>query len=265
QSNFVRSAAAAAARLGLRAILQLEDRVPDMDATYAGSGNVFLGQLLGAEYMFYAEGEDEAGADNALRERAESLRKEGRTPYVIPLGLNNKPFGALGYVRAAREILEQGPTFDAIVVASGSGITHAGLLAGLRAFGSKTPVYGICVRRGGDQQSARLKTITANLSELLGCGDLVDPGDILIWDGALAPGYGQVSAKTGEALSMMARREGLFLDPVYTAKTFSGLLDLLKEGQIKPGMRVLFVHTGGLPALFAYQNKIESDGQIDPV
>ncbi len=92
QSNYVRAAAAVAAKLGLKAILQLEDRVPDMDATYATSGNVFLSQLLGAEHMYYPEGEDEAGADLALRARAESLRAEGRTPYVIPLGWATNPW-----------------------------------------------------------------------------------------------------------------------------------------------------------------------------
>jgi D-cysteine desulfhydrase family pyridoxal phosphate-dependent enzyme len=258
QSNYVRSAAAAAAKLGLKAILQLEDRVPGMGPAYATSGNVFLGQLLGAEYMAYPEGEDEVGADKALRDRAESLRAEGKTPYVIPLGLNNPPLGALGYVSAAHEILQQDEDFDAVVVASGSGLTHAGLLAGLRAFGSKAPVYGICVRRDAEQQQARIATVAHNLETLLQSDGLVAPSDIQVWDGALAPGYGRVGPKSAAALSLMARMEGIFLDPVYTSRTFAGVIGLVDEGKIEPGMRVLFVHTGGQPALFAYQDEIEA-------
>ena len=258
QSNFVRSAAAAAAKCGLGAILQLEERVPDMGPEYYRSGNVFLGNLLGAEHMRYDQGEDETGADNALRARAAQLIDDGRRPFVIPLGLDNKPLGALGYINAASEIVGQAPEFDAIVVASGSGATHSGLLAGLRALGVQTPVNGICVRRDSDQQFARVNTLMGKIAALVPGLAPVAQTDVLTWDGALAPGYGQVGRRTAEAMTMMARYEGLFLDPVYTAKTFAGVLDLLEEGKIRPGMRVLFVHTGGQPALFAYQAEIEA-------
>jgi L-cysteate sulfo-lyase len=258
QSNYVRAAAAAAAKLGLDAILQLEDRVKGKDAAYARSGNVFLGQLLGAEHMFYGEGEDESGADRALRQRADELRQQGRTPYVIPLGLDNKPLGALGYVNAAREILTQGPAFDAIVVASGSGQTHGGLLTGLRLEGCDTPVYGICVRRDAEQQTARMRILCDRLAELLQVNAPVATSDIITWDGSLAPGYGRLADNSRAALHMMARNEGLFLDPVYTAKSFAGVLGLLSEGKITPGMRVLFVHTGGQPALFACQDEVSA-------
>jgi L-cysteate sulfo-lyase len=260
QSNYVRSAAAVAAKLGMDAIVQLEERVPDMGADYYNSGNVFLGALLGAEIMRYPRGEDEAGADAALRARADELRSQGRTAYVIPLGLDNDPLGALGYVDAAREIVAQGPAFDAVVVASGSGATHAGLLTGLRAHGSDVPVHGICVRRDATQQTARLQVVTARLSAMLQGAVALEGADILTWDGALAPGYGQIGPKTAQALTLMARYEGLFLDPVYTAKTFAGLLDLLREGIVAPGSRVLLVHTGGTPALFAYRAEIAAAG-----
>jgi L-cysteate sulfo-lyase len=256
QSNYVRAAAAVAAKLGLGSVLQLENRVPGRGALYQTSGNVFLSQLLGAEHMHFAEGEDELGADAALHERAETLRKAGKRPYVIPLGLNNKPLGALGYMRAAREILQQQAGFDAVVVASGSGATHAGLLTGLRALGDTTPVYGICVRRDASQQSARMQVVVKKVSDLLGNTAEIPDSDILTWDGALAPGYGQISNRTRGALKMMAEYEGLFLDPVYTAKAFAGVLGLLQDKQIQPGMRVLFIHTGGVPALFAYQDEL---------
>jgi len=257
QSNFVRSAAAAAAKHGMRSVLQLEERVPDMGPDYYRSGNVFLGSLLGAEHIHFPTGEDEVGADNALRARVRALKEEGRRPYVIPLGLNNKPLGALGYIHAADEILSEGPEFDAVVVSSGSGATHSGLLAGLRGLGSDVPVFGICVRRDAGQQSARMRTLMGKLAEMLPGQVASTEADIVTWDGALAPGYGQVGAKTAVAMRMMAQFEGLFLDPVYTGKCFAGLLGLIEEGLIKPGARVCFVHTGGQPALFAYQNEIE--------
>lgn len=259
QSNYVRTAAAAAAKLGMKAVLQLEDRVKGMDQTYATSGNVLLGKILGAEYMYYADGEDEAGADKALRARADALRDAGHTPYVIPLGLDNPPRGALGYMCAAREIQAQAAEYDAIVVASGSGMTHMGLLAGMRALGLDTPVYGSCVRRGAAYQSARLNTIRQNLETLLQCALPVGPDDINVWDGAIGPSYGKLDDKSKAAISMMATREGLFLDPVYTAKSFAGVIGLLAEGTIERGMRVLYIHTGGSPAIFAYQNALVMD------
>lgn len=258
QSNFVRSAAAAAAKCGMDSVLQLEERVPGMGPEYYRSGNVFLGNLLGAEHMRFSEGEDEVGADNALRSRAAQLSQEGRRPFVIPLGLDNKPLGALGYINAASEIVNQAPEFDAIVVASGSGATHSGLLAGLRAHGVKTPVHGICVRRDSEQQSARMSVLMNKIAALVPDLSVVPDTDILTWDGALAPGYGQVGPQTAKAMSLMAKYEGLFVDPVYTGKSFAGVLGLLDEGAITQGMRVLFVHTGGQPALFAYQAEIEA-------
>ncbi len=187
------------------------------------------------------------------------MRNQGRTPYVIPLGPNNPPLGALGYVEAAREVIDQRPNMAAIVVASGSGLTHGGLLFGLRASGSQALVWGICVRRDAAEQSARLATATSNLAELLGVDNPVSRSDILTWDGALAPGYGQVGANTRAAMRIMAHQEGLFLDPVYTAKAFAGVLGLVKNGTIRPGTRVLFAHTGGLPSLFAYQDEVLAD------
>lgn len=256
QSNYARTAATAAAKLGLGAVVQMENRVHGMDETYNTSGNVLLSRMLGAEFMMYPEGEDEAGADLALRQRAEELRREGRAPYVIPLGLNNPPLGALGYMKAAEEILQQDDGFDCMVVASGSGLTHFGLLAGLRALGCKTPVHGICVRRDAAAQAQRLATVGANLDALLNCDPITGASDILTWDGALEPGYGHVGPPAREAIMMMARQEGLFLDPVYTGKSFAGVPGLLNEGVIKPGERVLFIHTGGQPALFAYQGEL---------
>ena len=256
QSNYVRSAAAAAAKCGMRAVLQLEERVPGKGAIYRSSGNVLLGKLLGAEHIQYPEGEDEAGADKALRDHADDLRKAGRVPYVIPLGLHNKPTGTLGYMMAAKEVLEQDGGFDAVVIPSGSGATHMGMLAGLRALGSDIPVHGICVRRDAEAQAARLQEVATRLAAMIGVPEWVTPADIVVHDSALAPGYGRIGPKTRDAIHQMAAREGLFLDPVYSGKCFAGLIDLIQAGTIAPGARVLFVHTGGFPALFAYQDDV---------
>ncbi|WP_298917579.1 D-cysteine desulfhydrase family protein [uncultured Roseobacter sp.] len=258
QSNFVRTAAASAAKLGMRTIVQLEDRVPDVDALYGSNGNVLLARLLGAEVMRYAAGEDEAGADAALRERAEIERKAGRVPYVIPLALGNPPLGALGYMRAAEEVVSQDADFDVVVIGSGSGLTHAGMLAGLRSIGHPARVIGSCVRRDATQQTQRISTVLEALSELLGSKVPVTDADVVIWDGAFSPGYGQLGPSAAQAMAMMAQSEGIVLDPVYTAKVFAAIPALVDNGEIPEGSRVLFVHTGGLASLFAYQSSLEN-------
>ncbi|WP_294226189.1 D-cysteine desulfhydrase family protein [uncultured Shimia sp.] len=255
QSNYVRSAAAAAAKLGLRAILQLEERVAGMGAPYYTSGNVLLAKILGAEHISYPEGEDEAGADAALHARADEVKANGGKPYVIHLGLNHPPLGALGYVAAGMELCEQMDDFDAVVVPSGSGATHAGLLTGLRLCGLSAPVHGICVRRDHQQQKTRVNTVLHKLASLLDIDPKLTTDAVQTWDAALAPSYGKMSASTHHALSLMARTEGIFLDPVYTAKTFAGLLDLTEKGHIQPGQKIVMLHTGGLPALFGYQEE----------
>ena len=256
QSNYVRAAAAAAAKLGLQAVLQLEERVPGMDRTYYVSGNVLLNDLLGARRVSFPEGENEQGADQSLRDQAERLQRSGRRPYVIPLGLDNPPLGALGYMLAAMEVVEQGIEFDCAVVASGSAITHTGFLCGLRALGHSAPVHGACVRRAASLQRDRVTTVSTKLANLLGSASLLETDDILTWDMALAPGYGRLGPMAREAIELMAQYEGLFVDPVYTAKSLAVLVALARDGTIPKGARVLFVHTGGLPALFAYEPEL---------
>lgn len=258
QSNFVRTAAAAAMSLGMRAVVQLEERVPDVDEFYRRSGNVLLLRILGAEVMHYPDGEDEAGADAALRARAEELRRAGRRPYVIPLAVDNPPLGALGYVRSGLQIAGEDADFDYVIVASGSGATHAGLLAGLRSGGSQARVIGSCVRRAAGPQRARLAEVLRRLCNLTEAANDASDTDIAVWDGALTPGYGRIGPVAADAMQLMARQEGILLDPVYTAKAFAAIPALVGTGKIEPGSRVLFVHTGGLAALFGYQSDLES-------
>ncbi len=256
QSNFVRLAAAVARSRGIHAIVQLEKRVADESLPYRHSGNVLLLKILGAEVMHYPEGEDEAGADRALEDRAQELKREGRVPYIIPLAEGHPPLGALGYVDAAREILAQDAGFDTFVVASGSGATHAGLLAGLRGAGSRAQVIGSCVRRDRPSQTARIGRVINRLAQICEDARAVSESDILIWDGALAPGYGRIGPASADAMQMMAACEGLLLDPVYTAKSFAAVPALVADGTIAPGSRVCYIHTGGLAALFAYADHI---------
>ena len=265
QSNFARLTAAAARKLGMECHIQLEQRVPKTDPVYRSSGNVLMARMLGARHHVYPAGEDEAGADRRLGEIAAALAGEGRRPYVIPLAPGHAPLGALGYVVAAQEILTQMETeqlaFDEIVVPSGSGNTHAGLLFGLRALGCPVRVTGICVRRDAAAQRPRIEARCGEIAELLGLAAVVEPADIHLIDDFLAPGYGQLNAATLRAIETGARSEALMLDPVYSGKTMAGFLDRARDGtgQGEGERALLFLHTGGGPTIFAYATAL-TDG-----
>ena len=261
QSNYCRTCAAFAARLGMDCHIQMEDRVPDTDPLYRTSGNVLVARMLGATLHSYEHGEDEAGADARLEEIAAELRARGRTPYVIHLAPGHPPLGALGYVVAAREIAGQLAEMEiepsAIVVPSGSGATHAGFLFGLRAFGIKAPVLGVCVRRMAEVQLPRLEARCAEIAALLGVPSPVTEADIQVTDAFLAPGYGQLNTATRDAILMGASREALMLDPVYSGKAMAGFLDRARLGSADETL--IFLHTGGTPAIFAYGNALAED------
>lgn len=258
QSNFVCATAAAARRCGMECHIQLEERVPNVDNLYRTSGNVLLDQILGATIHHFSVGEDEAGADGQLMEIGEELRSRGFNPYTIPLGPTHDPLGALGYIVAAAELLtqleEQGIEMDHLVVASGSGSTHAGLLFGLRAMRSRIRVTGVCPRRDAKSQAQRIGGHIEKLTNMLNVNPGIKQDDICLTDVSLAPGYGQLNDATVEALRLTAQCEGLFLDPVYTAKAMAGLLHLTRNREISGN--VLFWHTGGQPALFGYGDSL---------
>ncbi len=260
QSNFVRLAAAAARKLGMEIHIQLEERVPKNDPAYRNSGNVLLNRLMGATLHSYPDGDDETGADKRLHEIAAELEVQGRRPYIIPLAPGHAPLGALGYVDAAREILDQiaaqDIALDEIVVTSGSGHTHGGLLFGLRALGCAVPVTGICARRPAKAQRPRIESRCREIAELLDVAPVVAEADIHLIDEFLAPGYGQLNAAAVEAIAMAARQEALILDPVYTGKTMAGFIR--RARQAEAGQNLLFMHTGGGPAVFAYGPALEA-------
>ena len=258
QSNYVRMTAAAAAKLNMTCHIQLEERVGDVEAAYRESGNVLLDQLFGAHIHRFSVGNDDLAADAALDQLENELRQEGKNPYVIHLSLGHPPLGALGYADAAREILQQQQTdqlqIDEIVVASGSGQTHAGLLYGLRTEGSDLPVIGVCVRREQSLQLPRIEDHINGLDALTNQADVVRPDDIILVDDFLWPGYGVSNKWSEAALLKSARLEGLLIDPVYTAKSLAGAMR--RAAQLGAGKSVLYIHTGGTPALFGYQQAI---------
>lgn len=260
QSNFGRLAAAAASKLGMECHIQLEDRVPDVDDIYKNSGNVLLNRMLGANLYYYDKGEDEVGADRRLREIAQRLKDQGRRPYVIPLAPDHPPLGALGYILAAHEILNQMETdhlhFDEVVVASGSGHTHAGLLFGLRALGCNVKVTGICVRRNANAQRMRMRNHCIEIAKLLEIDSPVKEIDINLKDDFLAPGYGATNSPAIQAIELAAQMEGLIVDPTYTAKSMAGFIDIARHKSGDTESAMLFIHTGGQSALFGYEPQL---------
>jgi L-cysteate sulfo-lyase len=254
QSNHVRMTVAAARKMGMHCEIQQESRVANRPQEYYRSGNPFLVHMMGATIHNYPHGEDEEGADRALYEIAEDLKQQGKSPYVVPLSPTHRPIGALGYMLAAEELLEQtrGINIDTIVLASGSGTTHAGLLTGLRALGCQAKVLGICVRRSAKLQKPRILERCLALSDMLDLPALVEETDVLLDDAELAPGYGALNENVYRAIFDSAKAEGLLLDPTYTGKAMAGFFAFLESQIFKAGENVIFLHTGGFPGVFGY-------------
>lgn len=257
QSNHVRQTAAAACKFGMKCHALLERRVTNMPPSYEETGNVFLDHLFGATMEFRPGGLDMNAEAMAV---ADKLRGEGHRPYFIPGGGSN-PIGALGYVSCAREIVDQaaalGEGFDWIVMGTGSTGTQAGLVAGLHVMGANLPVMGISVRQPRERQIAAVHKLAQATVETLG-GSALPTEKILVDDGYVGEGYGVPAESTLEAIILLAREEGLLLDPVYSAKGMAGLIGLIKQGFFKSSDRVLFLHTGGSMALPAYDHILTS-------
>lgn len=238
QSNHVRMTAAAANKLGLACTVVLGSDSPSVP-----SGNVVLDELLAPDIVWAGE-LDYYGVEAAIDATAARLAREGRIPYAMPIG-GASPLGALGYVRATDEILTQLPDVDLVVVADGSGGTHAGLVAG---FGSHDRVLGVDVgtRPDLDEQVPEKAIETARLAERP-----MPAGDLQLDHERFGDGYGAPTDDCREALDLAARCEGIVLDPVYSGKAMAGLIAARRAGRIARDTKVVFVHTGGMPALFA--------------
>lgn len=252
QSNHVRQTAAACAKLGIECHLILRRGVPvDTDA-YNGSGNVLLNGLFGAKVTVIPR---KASREREMEALAARLRAQGRIPYCIPLG-GTDAVGDLGYAQCARELLEQcaaaGVAPTDVVVATGTGGTQAGLVAALHALGSAARVIGISVEGREAQQAEAVFRHAAAAAQTLGAASPLPPGAVEVLGGYYGPGYGLPCEEMKEALRLTAQREGLLLDPVYTGKAMAGLIGLARAGRFSRSDTVVFVHTGGLPGLFAY-------------
>jgi D-cysteine desulfhydrase len=259
QSNHCRLTLAAAVKEGMKCRLLLEQRVPKSYDPQA-SGNNFLYRLLGVEQIKVVDlGTDLA---KAMEEMAEEVAKRGGRAYLIPGGGSN-PLGALGYVSCAEEILAQtfdlGLRVDHIVCASGSAGTHAGLITGLVGNNANIPLTGINVRRTRAEQEPMVHKLAEQTAAVLGVRGGVPREAITALGDWVGPGYSLPSPEMIEAVRMLAQVEGILLDPVYTGKAMAGLIGLIRQGVFTKGQNVLFVHTGGSPALYAYQNVLLGD------
>jgi len=244
QSNHARITAAVAARLGMRCVLVLNGTPPDPP-----TGNARLTRLLGAEVHYVATRAERSPAMGAAVER---LADEGRRPFMIPLGAST-PLGAMGYARAVGELLDQVPPPDVIVHSTSSGGTQAGLLTGCALYEVPTEVLGISADEPAEALSAHVRGLLDPMGRMIShaAGPLAGARRLTVDDRFVGGGYGVPTAASEEAIALLARSEGLFLDPTYTAKAMAGLIAYVREGRFDAGQTVLFWHTGGLPGLFA--------------
>ena len=257
QSNHCRLTLSAAVKEGLRCRLILEERVP---GSYKpdGTGNNLLFDLLGVESVRVVPAGTDMNAEMATE--AQALQQQGRKGYVIPGGGSN-PLGALGYVACAEEILQQsfdmGLQLDHVVVASGSAGTHAGLLVGLLAANAGLPLTGINVRRPQAEQESNVHKLAVETAAFAGAPE-PPRSAVRALDEWVGEGYSIPTDSMVEAVRMFAALEGVLLDPVYTGKAAAGLIGLVRRGEFAKDQRVLFVHTGGSPALYAYRDVLAS-------
>ena len=255
QSNHVRQTAAAACKFGLDCHALLERRVPDRADDYETTGNVLFDQMFGTSLEFRPAGLDMNAEAMVVTEK---LAAAGRKPYFIPGGGSNE-IGALGYVSCAYELLDQikANNLDVgwIVLATGSAGTHAGMLAGLHAARSTIPVMGISVRQPEHKQIAAVHKLA-----VLTAAQLTDTPlgveKVIVDDGYVGAGYGQPTQGTLDAINLIARREGLLFDPVYSGKGLAGMIGLAGQNFFESDKDVIFLHTGGAAALFAYGNQL---------
>lgn len=252
QSNHCRLTLSWAAKEGMRCRLVLEERVPGSYKPEA-SGNNFLFQLMGVDKVEVVPGGTNMA--QALEKAAEQARKDGLKPYVIPGGASNA-LGALGYVSCAMELFGQlfdmGLDLDHVVVPSGSAGTHAGMLTGLWGSNTGLPVSGINVSRTRADQEALVHELSGKVAHLLGLSSAPPSEAVVCYDQYVGPGYSLPTDSMAEAVSLLARTEAILLDPVYSGKAMAGMIDLVRKGVFTKGQKILFLHTGGSPALYAY-------------
>lgn len=260
QSNHARQTAAASARLGLACHILLEDRTGSNDANYNLNGNVLLDQLHGATIAKRPGGADMAAEMEAL---ADELRASGERPYVIPGGGSNS-IGALGYVNCAAELTrqahEQDLKIDALVHATGSSGTQAGLVAGLASLDSTIHLLGIGVRAPKEKQEGMVHALATSTADFLGNGVTILRETVRANCDYVGGGYGIPTDGMRAAIKTLAELEGLLFDPVYSGKGLDGLMDQVRQGYFDGMDNVVFLHTGGSAALFGYPDIFDLPG-----
>jgi len=259
QSNHCRLTLSAAVKEGLKCRLLLEERV-EHSYHEDSSGNNLLFRLLGADDIKVVPGGTDLSA--AMEEMAREVVAQGGKPYVVPGGGSNA-LGALGYVACAEEILaqafEMGLGIDHVICSSGSGGTHAGLVAGFYGNQSGIPVTGISVRADKASQEAKIHALSNEVSRLAGGAHDVPEDRVSVVDDYVGPGYSLPTAEMTRAIQTFARLEGILLDPVYTGKTAAGLIGLAEQRFFADDATVLLIHTGGSPAIYAYPEAVLTD------
>ena len=263
QSNHARQTAAAAAKLGMSCHILLEDRTGSNDPSYILNGNVLLDRLHGATVSKRSSGADMNAEMEALGVK---LSANGDVPYIIPGGGSN-PTGALGYVNCARELVEQaadiGLDIDAFVHATGSAGTQAGLVTGLAAIQSDIHLLGIGVRAPKEKQEQMVHDLAVRTADHLGTGLTIPRDQVRANCDYVGPGYGLPTDGMRKAVRLLAQKEGLLFDPVYSGKGLDGLIDQIAKGYFDGMDNVVFLHTGGSAALFGYPGTFDLDGYTD--
>ena len=252
QSNHSRATAAAAAKLGLKVVLAITGEKPN-----SYDGNLLLNNLLGAEIRFLEGKPSKLAKTHFMQEIAEELKRKGHVPYVIPAGASYPP-GAIAYVNAMLELLSQasknGFKVDALVHAAGSGGTQAGLVLANKALGSRVRIVGVCAEpHNRERLTKETVEIAGEAAKLLDLDVVVKSEDVILNEDYAGKAYEEPTPEALSAIKLAAQTEGIVLDPIYTGRAMAGLIGLVEQGHFEKSGDVVFMHTGGTPALFPYR------------
>lgn len=255
QSNHVRQTVSAASRLGMESHVILNNPVPEMKEKMLSSGNYLMDVIMGA-HSYLIDGDDDVVIAKMAQIEKE-LIQNGKVPYIVPLGASNG-IGSLGYMLAAKELIAQWQNMNIkpshIFVGTGSGGTHAGLLIGLRYFGNfTTKVVGISVSQPEEIKKQTVRDVIAQMKDVIEIDDgLIKEEDLIISGDYYGSAYAYPTDDANAAVKLLGSTEGILLDPVYTGKAMAGMLDMIKSGVLENPRDIVFLHTGGAPALHPY-------------
>jgi len=264
QSNYCRQLAAACNKLGLKTYFVLRELRGDRDLEV--QGNLLLDLLAGANVEIIRVG-TRVEQIHILEKIAEDLSAKGHRPYVARIA-NTADMGldAVAYVNCILEMCDQLENLDLCpnyLYLASANTTQAGLILGAKYLGLNFPIVGIRFSPVGGENIFSQIAKTANMAARCLKLDIeVKESEVISYNDYIGGGYGQITEEGKEAIKLVAKTEGIFLDPIYTGKAMAGLIDHIKKGKIKQGEKVIFLHTGGIPALFAYSKEFDLGNQI---